>query len=372
LAHSETDTRRLAVHLLFVIVLAAMVAGCRSTAEDAAARVSPGVASSTTATTAPATSTAPASTTSTTLRYGLLGEEVAVSESALGTVTWWHVPSLPLELLWETDFPGPGYSYGYEFERIDHDARTAAGHCLQIHDMPSGYLGMGPCPNYWKGQGNETGGWFAPFDHPWMRDIEVWFSVDGADWELKTDTAFGPSAAVMADPFVVAEYDDRWLVLGWVDVERQSDLTEEKCAVEWCDPPRVPMGDTPAAWISDDLVTWIRLPIDFTKPGTDTWLTSVAAGDPGWVIFGMRRSDEEPRTAEWAGWASTDGVEWEELPMEGLYDDPCRPLEFEHCGRIQAHVIEDAIVVYAWTYDTPADPPFGGNGNGWALFIGEL
>jgi hypothetical protein len=362
-----------AVRLLVVIALAAAAAGCGSSDEDtrsASARDE----TPTTAATTLAPTTLP-STTSTTSVYGWLGDEVGISATALGMVTWHRTQAVPLDLLWEADFPGPGYSYGYELEGISAHAREVTGRCLQIHDVPSGYLGMGPCPNYWEGRGNEMGGWFAPFDHPWMRGIEVWFSPDGVGWELMTDTAFGPSAAVMADPFVVAEYGGQWVVVGWADVDSQSDLPEEQLAAHMecgCMPPHVPIGATPAAWISEDLVTWIRLPIDFAAPGADTWLTSVAAGEAGWVIFGTRRSDGKPRTAEWAGWVSTDGIEWEELPMKGLHDDPCRPLGFEHCGRIQAHVIEDAIVVYAWTYDTPANPPFGGNGRSWTLLIGEL
>jgi hypothetical protein len=372
LAPSETDTRRFTAHLLFVIVLAAVVAGCSSSAEDAAATDIPAVAPSATATTAPVPSSIPPTTTSTTLGYRSLGEEVGTSETVLGTLTWRSTQAVPLDLLWRTDFPGPGESSTYEFEGIYDHAREVTGRCFDVHDLPSGYLGLGPCPNWY-----EPGtGWFAPFDHVWMRGIEVWFSSDGVDWELMTDTGFEASAAVMADPFVVAEYDGRWVVIGWVDVERQPDLTVEELAANedcWgCLEPSFLITATPAAWVSSDLVTWTRLPIDFTKPGTDTWLTSVAAGELGWVIFGIRRTPEHPRTAEWAGWVSADGIEWEELPMDGLYDDPCRPGAVEHCGRIQSVIIEDAVVLYAWTYDTPTNPPLDGSGNGWKLFIGEL
>jgi hypothetical protein len=72
--------------------MALAIAGCGGDADDtptAAAQAAP------TTTVAPAPSTTVPPTTSTTLRYGLLGEEVATSESALGTVTWWHVPSIP-------------------------------------------------------------------------------------------------------------------------------------------------------------------------------------------------------------------------------------------------------------------------------------
>lgn len=292
MAHSETDTRRLAVRLLFVIVLAAMVAGCRSRAEDTpAAAASDATAVVTTTTAAPVPSSIPPTTTSTTLGYRSLGEEAGTSETVLGAVTWRRTQVIPLDLLWETYFPGPGYSSTYQFEGVYDHAQEVTGRCLQIYDVPSGYLGLGPCPNYWEGHWL---GWFAPFDHAWMRGIEVWFSPDGVDWELMTDAVFDPSAAVMADPFVAAEYDGRWVVIGWEGVDRQPDLTVEELAANeecWgCLVPSFPITATPAAWVSNDLVTWTRLSVDFSKPGMDTWLTSVAAGELGWVIFGIRRT----------------------------------------------------------------------------------
>jgi hypothetical protein len=55
--------------------------------------------------------------------------------------------------------------------------------------------------------------------------------------------------------------------------------------------------------------------------------------------------------------------------MTGVYDAPCRPGLGEHCGMIKAHMVDDAIVVYAWTWPVPNR---WWEGAEWRLFIGEI
>jgi len=66
--------------------------------------------------------------------------------------------------------------------------------------------------------------------------------------------------------------------------------------------------------------------------------------------FGHHASHALPQVVEWVGWASTDGLSWEELSMADVFDTPCEPTEDEHCGLIKAHMLDDAIVAYAWTW----------------------
>jgi hypothetical protein len=147
---------------------------------------------------------------------------------------------------------------------------------------------------------------------------------------------------------MVAEHERRWIVIGWADV------TVEK-GEEPDGPGRgVPMSATPAAWVSDDLHNWTRLPVEFAAEGMHTRLTSVAAGEQGWVIFGVRASQESPMTAEWAGWVSPDGIEWEPLPINDVFLEPgCKPTSSEFCNRVKATITDDAIVAYTHSWDLP-------------------
>jgi hypothetical protein len=361
------------------MVLAAVVAGCDSTAEDAAATDSPGAAPSTTATTAPVTPTAPASTTtSTTPRYGLLGEEVAVSESALGTVTWWHVPSIPLELLETGGIPSPGHNQEHRWPALYDNAHAVTGACFDIYEEAGGFLGLGPCPTFWAPWATDQQqpeatwggprGWAAD-QSEWIWLKEVWYSPDGESWDRAPEAFPDGTAAVEAQPWSVAERDGRWVVIGATGVTEDADVIPDEG--DWSDVNgmRVRRSAQPAAWVSDDLATWSLLPVDFSESGTNTRLTSVVAGEAGWAIFGIRSSQERPWLAEWVAWASTDGSRWGELPMTGVYDAPCEPVLSEHCGMIKAHMVDDVIVVYAWTWPVPNR---WWEGAEWNLFIGEL
>jgi hypothetical protein len=131
-----------------------------------------------------------------------------------------------------------------------------------------------------------------------------------------------------------------------------------------------PRSADPAAWVSDDLSEWIPILADFSKDGFDTRLNSVVAGELGWIIFGVRASQEKPRITEWVAWVSNDGIDWEELSMAGLYDTPCEPNRSGHCGMIKAHMMDDGIVAYAWTW--PVEDMYMGPQLGWRLLVGEF
>lgn len=351
-----------------MLAIAVALAGCRSGADDEPGSDAPGTVPSTTTTAAPVPSTSP----STTLGYRSLGEEVAVSESVLGPVTWRHASSIPGELVLTGDLPGPMHQWAYDWLVRYENAHEVTGACFEIYEEGAGYLGLGPCPNDWLPEAswdalaNRTWyiGWGA-IEPVWIWFREAWFSPDGEAWGQMTQTFPDSTAVVTAEPWSVAERDGRWVVIGATGISGDADIP-------WL---IVPKGAQPAAWVSDDLATWEPVMADFGKEGTDTRLTSVVAGGAGWVIFGIRGSQEPPRTAQWVAWASTDGITWEELPMAGVYDDPCEPKRYEHCGLIKAHMLGDDIVAYAWTW--PLEPDYERDLGlwpvaGWRLLVGSF
>ena len=357
-------------HLVLAVVMAAAIAGCGGSGDTATGAASrPAASSSTTA--APVQSTTVPPTTATAPRYGLVGEEVAVSESVLGTVTWWYVPSIPLELVDAGGIPSPGHGWDYRLPTLYENAQTVTGACFEIYEQAPGHLGLGPCPKAWAPwQPDQNGprGWAADFSE-WLWLNEVWFSPDGESWDKAADAFPDATAAVEAQPWSVAEHDGLWVVIGATGVTEDADVVPDES--DWGDVLglRVPRKAQPAAWMSEDLATWSPLPVDFSETGANTHLTSVVAGEAGWAIFGIRSSQERPWLAEWVAWASTDGSRWSELPMTGVYDAPCRPGLGEHCGMIKAHMTDDAIVVYAWTWPVPNR---WWEGSEWRLLIGEL
>jgi hypothetical protein len=208
-----------------------------------------------------------------------------------------------------------------------------------------------------------------------MRD--VWFSLDGEIWDRTTKTFPDPTAVVAAEPWSVAERGGRWVVIGATGIGDEADpgripwdertYGEKYYGENWL---IVPKDAQPAAWVSDDLSEWNPILADLGKDGMDTRLTSVVAGDRGWLIFGIRGSQEPPRIAEWVAWASIDGIDWEELPMAEVYDTPCEPTRYEHCGMIKAHMIGDSVVAYAWTW--PLGPHLFGPDLRWRLLVGTF
>jgi hypothetical protein len=205
---------------------------------------------------------------------------------------------------------------------------------------------------------------------------EVWFSADGESWNKRADTFPDTSAVVAAEPWSVAERDGRWVVIGATGVGEDADPGlipwDERTWNEkyWGSKSLIfARAAAPTAWVSDDLSEWIPILADLGRDGMDTRLTSVVAGEAGWVIFGVRASQERPRITEWVAWASIDGIDWEELSMAGVYDIPCEPSIHEHCGMIKADLVGDAIVAYAWTWPLHEGYMLQ---PGWRLLIGEF
>lgn len=299
-----------------------------------------------------------------------LGEEVAVVDTALGTVTWRQASSIPLDLVQGQAFPDPSHRWADSWLALYEDAQEATGSCFEIFEVPAGYLGLGPCAADWLPQQS----WYVesfggpriwePQDRKWAWMNEVWFSLDGKLWNQTTKAFPDSTAAVAAEPWSVAEKDGRWVVIGATGVSRDAETpledrtqTERRIAEKSFNSGGldVPRSAGPAAWVSDDLAFgWKQVFMDFAEEGTDTQLTSVVAGELGWAIFGIRTSQESPGVVEWVAWTSTDGIGWQELPMVGVLDAPCQSTPQQHCGVIKAHLLDDAIVAFAWTWP-PAD-----------------
>jgi hypothetical protein len=317
-----------------------------------------------------------------------LGEEVAVSESVLGTVTWRRASSIPAQLVLTGGLPGPTHHWEYDWLARYENAQEVTGACFEIYEEAAGYLGLGPCPVEWASWTRaddpvweRARAWGFPWAaHPrwpewiWMRN--VWFSPDGESWDNTTKAFADSTAVVAAEPWSVTERGGRWVVIGATGIGDEADpgripWDERTWNQKYSDSRSliVPKGTQPAAWVSDDLTEWQLITAEFADEGMDTRLTSVVAGELGWFIFGIRGSQEPPRIAEWVAWTSTDGISWEELPMTGVYDTPCRPSIHEHCGMIKAHVLEDVIIAYAWTW--PLEEMYMPQ-PGWRLLIGTF
>jgi hypothetical protein len=316
--------------------------------------------------------------------YALFGEVVAVVDTALGAVTWRQASSIPLDLVGGDQLPDPSHRWENRWLALYESAQDATGACFEIFEETSGYLGLGPCAADWLPQHSwhvEVGGGpriWEPNDRKWNWLNQVWFSPDGVDWNQTTQAFPDSTAVVAAEPWSVAERDGQWVVIGASGVSRDAEtLPEDQTKVERriaeldvnTGGLDVPRSAEPAAWVSDNLpFGWKRVFVDFGEEGTDTRLTSVVAGEAGWVIFGIRASHAPTQVVQWVGWVSTDGITWEELPMADVFDTPCEPTEHDHCGLIKAHMLDDAIVAYAWTWPPGEEHALPT----WALLIGTV
>jgi hypothetical protein len=172
-----------------------------------------------------------------------LGEEVAVSESVLGTVTWRRASSIPVQLLLNGDLPGPTHNWEYDWLARYENAREATGTCFEIYEEAAGYLGLGPCPLEWVPweraedpyrQSSRAWGFLWAGDPRytewiWMR--EVWFSPDGESWETTTKIFPDSTAVVAAEPWSAAERDGRWVVIGATGVGDKAHMTDDAIIV---------------------------------------------------------------------------------------------------------------------------------------------
>jgi hypothetical protein len=276
----------------------------------------------------------------TAIDYYAVATEIGVTDTPLGTVTWLESPRVPVAWFQE-GYPPSGYTWPRNFASIYANAPC----CIEIAKVGDEYLGFGVEEAIFESRDNR---WVPQWNWP-ILPLSVWHSSDGETWDLMADDPFEPGTVVTHDPFVIGERNGRWILLGWAG-------WDGTVWNEWGD---LDFDDAiPSAWFTDDLVTWTRIDFDFGKPGTLTELQSVVATEGGWAIFGVRRTPEKPaigpRVAEWVGWASADGIEWEEIPIQDLLGPPdCAPVQRENCHRIKATATDDAIAIYAYKWDHP-------------------
>lgn len=298
-----------------------------------------------TATTAPTTTILSSSETQPPVETG--GTLVGTSNTPLGNLSWYTYD--PVFYDWtEAGLPGPyGIQPDRDFWQIWSDTHSG----LEVFETDAGYLGLGSTTepdeprimtrlrdllvrvrgverNYnvvqWDAARGpvgmeiwDTGVWFTTTnldydDFYFFAPEEVWFSKDGSDWSLVSASGLGEGVALQSQPGSVAYFDGTWMVIGWADVDESLGY-------------RASIDGSPAAWMSDDLVTWTRVPFDFPSNGTNTRLTRVVAGDRGWLIVASSRYDgDRPATAA-SLWVSADGLTWEELRIEDITELPPCP-----------------------------------------------
>jgi hypothetical protein len=282
-------------------------------------------------------------TGSTLFDYAAVAGQGETVDTPLGRITWFNTSVVPSDWLY-AGFPTPSFvTDPFSYDRSWQDAADAAPCCLSVTRTDGGWLGIG---------GVDDGGRCSS-------SAEIWSSADGEMWELQMERAMGTDGP--CDVANVVEFGGSVAVLG---------VGESASG-----------GRVGAVWVSRDLLTWIRTDLDFEKQGMDTYVSSVVASPSGWGIFGMRVSHEPtsrsetgirlgPYPFEWAGWFSSDGATWKPVNMAEMFGLPwCRPVHPAPCGRIEATVIRDGLVVYVYQ---AADSTNADLRDGWALWVGVL
>lgn len=279
--------------------------------------------------------------------YAAVAEGVGTTDSSIGSISWLSSSRVPVA--WVQDgFP----SFGFTYPRSMTMLYKAAPEDVEIYEVGEGYvaLGKGRYPELAFDFDSRDTRWVVLWDWPFLPG-SVWFSSDGESWELMTEGPIEPNIGAIHDPFVIAERDGRYVLLGWTDSSVEVDPDDQEASPEF-------VRGRPMAWVSDDLATWERVVADFEKPNMRTDLNSVVATDTGWLIFGVRRTNEttldDSRVAEWAAWTSPDGVVWQELEIQELLGDPdCKPVSNGHCIRIKAEPAPGGVAVYAYQWELP-------------------
>jgi hypothetical protein len=332
--------------------------------------------------------------------YEAEGTAAGTLDTPLGSVSWYVLDRISSDWI-EAGFPGP---YGQQPGRDFWEIWGAAHSGLEVFETEAGYLGLGSTvapdePRIMTGyrdmlvrvRGAETldevqqmdadSGAFLPDEfEAWANDIwgsetedgggsdfyffaadEVWFSPDGSEWVQVDSPGLGEGAALESQPGSVAYHDGTWMVIGWTGVDEPLGQRES-------------VDGAPAAWMSDDLATWTRVPFEFPSTGTDTELTQVIAGDRGWLIVGTSRYEGDRAT--WAAtlWVSADGLTWEEVRIEDLTGLPGCPRwallrqgEECHFENVRASFVPGGIALYVNV------PTYGGGlsiSESWRLWLG--
>jgi hypothetical protein len=331
-----------------------------------------------TAATVPATD-APGLTAS--FDYTSLGDLAGMTTTPLGLISWLTSGSVPQQWL-DRGFPHPdavasridAAAFGVK----DMSAVESAPCCLTVIPAGDGLIGFGatdwaddnttPYPTDWieaESHGLGCG------DTPWRGRIdEVWFSDGSTEWTQASGTAFGEhTLSACSGEMHVVHHDGRWLAVAPSGLEGKPDPPEESAAVPFL------------AFTSTDLEVWERLDIELNREGMQIEITSVAAHDAGWAMFGTfisleptKRSETGiplgPRSVEWAGWTSNDGQTFSPLDLTELLGGPpwCEPVEAHSCAAIFGHFTDDAVVAYVHQYGDHDDHLT----SGWRLWIGLI
>jgi hypothetical protein len=331
--------------------------------------------------------------------YEAEGTPAGTLETPLGNLSWLTLSGVSSQWI-EAGFPGPnGRQPGRDFWQIWSDTHSG----LEVFETDAGYLGLGSTaepdePRIMTGyrdllvrvRGAETyddveqrdiesGPWLPDDFEGWGGDRwgsatedglgedfyffapeEVWFSQDGSEWLQVSVSGLGEGAALQPQPGSVAHQDGTWMVIGWADVDEPLGF-------------RVSIDGSPAAWMSDDLVTWTRVPFGFPSIGTDTEIVQVVAGDRGWLIVSYSRYDGDRPTTDTSLWVSADGFGWEEIQIEDITGLPGCPQgnlirdgEACHFG-VRASFVPGGIALYV---DVPTTIRGGQIRSTWTLWLG--
>ncbi len=331
--------------------------------------------------------------------YEAEGTPVGTLETPLGNLSWLTLRGVSSQWI-EAGFPGPnGRQPDRDFREIWSDTHSG----LEVFETDAGYLGLGSTaepdePRIMTGyrdllvrvRGAETyadveqrdiesGPWLPDDFEVWGGDRwgsvtedglgddfyffapeEVWISHDGSDWLQVSVSGLGEGVALQSQPGNVAYQDGTWMVIGWADVDVPLGF-------------RVSIDGSPAAWMSDDLVTWTRVPFGFPSTGTDTTLLQVVAGDRGWLIVGTSRYPGDRPTTATTLWMSADGLTWEEFRIEDVTGLPgcpnpnlVRDGEACHFG-VRVFFVPGGIAFYL---DVPTTIRGGQIRSTWTLWVG--
>lgn len=269
-------------------------------------------------------------------------ETVAVfqhtSVTPLGTIEWYKTSVVPSEWLYQ-GFPTPSFvadpfEYDRKWARVANNAQC----CSTVTRTDDGWVGIGPSEG-------------AAVSCP---PLSVWTSADGLDWTVLHDDPFGSDGPCAA-----------------------YGLVEQGGSAAFTGTGR----SGSAIWVSHGMEQWQRVDIDFTEEGTDTYVTSVAAGPAGFAIFAVRVSHEPTARSEsgirlghypfeWVAWLSSGGGEWRRANMAQMFGTPwCKPTHPSPCGHIDALMTDDGILAYV---HQAADSTIPDMRDGWALWIGLI
>ena len=293
--------------------------------------------------------------------YLQIATAAAETTSTLGDVVWLKGDTVPLPWI-EDGFPGPSLRYEYDLAYVYEGLDDG----YEVFPVGGEFVALGSSAGFGGAISLERSGRSVDVDFDAYVPVrEVWTRPPEQSWTRVSASAFDAGTLVAAHPLSIGYRDGLYVVVGGTVedagvLETPSRFFGMRFGAEF--------DLAPAAWASTDLQTWIPLSVEFAEPGTHTKLTSVSVSQHGWVIAGIRWTEDGPNGSEWVGWASPDGVGWEPLPFAEVFGDPwCTTRDNDPCTKIYATMFEDAIVVYTWQWRWT-----GFNRSTWDMWIGVL